>query len=101
MAITIEFNADEEYGIRRRAARAGMAPEDYIRRRLTTSSRKQAAKIAANTTAPPAAQRLAGAALWDELEAAGVLTGYGDPAIDSVDLARQLSATFSRSGGLE
>ena len=36
------------------------------------------------------------AELIAELEAEGLLTGYGDPSIDSPELARQLSERFSR-----
>lgn len=101
MSMTIEFDADEEARIRRRAARAGMTPEEYIRRRLAAPQHKKSAPAAARPVSPPNSERPAGAILWDELEAAGVLTGYGDPSVDSVDLARQLSETFSRSRGLE
>ena len=101
MSLIIEFSADEELRIRRRAARLGVTPEEYVRGRLTPSSRKQTPRGATFTATPPTPQRSAGAMLWNELEAAGVLTGYGDPSIDSVDLARQLSAIFSRSGGID
>ena len=41
MSMTIKFSADEECRIRRRALRAGLTPDEYIRKRLTTSSSRK------------------------------------------------------------
>jgi len=119
MTITLTLDPETEQAIERKAARAGMTTSDYVRLLAERSARPRARSHGLKSPAAKSATRASqdidailergdpaelkalgitpakypaktGADLVRNLEAAGLLKGYGDPNIDSVELARQL-----------
>ena len=92
MNLTVELTTETEQAITRKAQRLGITPSEYIRRMADRAARPTKPRNARPTTQRPktCAEVLA------ELKALDMPKGYGDPAIDSPELARQLSAQFSR-----
>ncbi len=79
MTITLDLTAEQEVQLRERAAAAGLTdPADFLIALISNGSAK--------------AFKGSGQDLLDELDADQLLIGYGDPAEDSVDLARRLRA---------
>ncbi len=93
MTITLHLTPDEETSLARKAARAGLTPEQYLRRATLPTRQRNRTNTAATDVRT---HENAGARLVAELQAEGLLTGYGDPNIDSPELARQLTARFSK-----
>ncbi len=77
MTVTIELTAEEEARLTAKAARAGLAPADYLRSVIGDDT---------DTTALPKT----GAELAAAIDALNLSGSFGDPAIDSSELARQL-----------
>jgi plasmid stability protein len=104
MTIYLDLAPEIEAALRQIAARHGQEPAEYVKEILTSVVVGQiravpgpATVTAAAISAPAPQERTkTGADLIAELEAEGVLTGYGDPALDSPDLARALREQFSR-----
>jgi len=93
MTITLNISPEQEELILQRAGKANLTPEQYLLSLAVGLKPKRSER-----KKPPAFQPAWGAGVLAELEAEGVLTGYGDPSVDSPDLARQLRARFSRRG---
>ena len=84
MTVTLDLTAEEEARLRSDAAAAGINdPAQYVQRLTDTAPHRTG-------------RAKTGAEVWAELEAMNLPAGYGDPAIDSPELARQLAARFSR-----
>ena len=77
--------------IQRRASRAKLTPEQYLLKLAVGVKTKRPGR-----KKQPVQQLTWGARVLAELEAEGVLVGYGDPNVDSPELARQLSERFSQ-----
>jgi hypothetical protein len=90
MAITLNTSPEEEELILQRAAKAKLTPEQYLLKLAVGSTEKRASSNK-QLTPPPTW----GARVLAELKVEGVLEGYGDPSIDSPELARQLRERFS------
>lgn len=88
MTLTVTLDSETEKVIERKAARLGITPSEYLTRLAEKSARQRPgiSKSAPNSHKKPRT----GAELLAELDAAGLLNGYGDPNIDSPELARQL-----------
>jgi hypothetical protein len=106
MIVTLELTDDVEQAIERRARRLGISSSEYLRRMAEravrpTSPTTRPAKAGLRASKPPKAKSEAGhtktgAEVLDELDALNLPPGYGDPAVDSPELARQLRERFSR-----
>ena len=84
MTLTLELTPEQETLLSRQAQAAGIDEAEYIRTLIITAGK------------PGASRPKTGAEVLAELDALDMPKGYGDPAIDSPELARQLSARFSR-----
>lgn len=73
MTITLELTPDEEARLRKKSRRAGLTPEEYIRRSLIPKGRQERPRSLADRMAdvlgPPELGR-AGTSNWSEIEAA-------------------------------
>jgi len=78
MTITIDLTPDEEARLSKRAAAAGLAPERYLR------------SLIADVAPEPASKLRNGAELIAFLEANKLFGPYGDPTLDSSELAVKL-----------
>jgi hypothetical protein len=83
MTLTLELTPEEEAKLHAKAARAGMEETAYLRSLI--AGRRQPQK-GSNTPAEMVAY-------W---QANGLLTGYGDPDKDSIEVARELRDKFSQ-----
>ena len=81
MTHTITLDKKTEDGIAQKARRLGVSPDVL----LTRIASEAVAGEELNEPKP-----MTGAQLLAALRADDILTGYGDPAVDSADLARQL-----------
>ena len=97
MTVTLELSPNVKRAIERKAKRQRMTTAEYLQRTvekvaLPTRTRKSRP----NALVIPASEKT-GAEVLAELKALDIPKGYGDPAIDSHELARQLAARMSRS----
>jgi hypothetical protein len=88
MTLTIELTPEQEAKLQQQAWDAGVQPSDVIVQLI--DSLKPNVKM---TKAKDGVELLA------RLDALGFPPGYGDPSIDSPELARQLSAQLSKRNG--
>ena len=94
MTVTLELSPEVERAIERKAKRQRMTTDEYLLRtveRAALPTRARKSRPIAKATGRPQT----GAELLAELDALNIPPGYGDPAIDSHELARQLSARMS------
>ena len=83
MTLTIDLTPEQEARLAARAQAAGVAdPADYLRTLIDESP--------TGTSDVGSTQSGTGADLLAELDAAGLLNGYGDPTVDAPELARRL-----------
>jgi hypothetical protein len=92
MTITLDMSAQQEQIIRRKAAVANMTLEQYLLSLAIGLDEKRERR--SKRTQPHSTW---GAQVLAELDAEGVLEGYGDPGLDSTEVAAQLRERFSRS----
>ena len=97
MTVTLELTADVEQAIERKAKRLGLSTSEYLRRMAERAAQSTPRTTRSRNPKSNADQPKTGADLLAELDALNLPAGYGDPAIDSPELASQLSARFSRS----
>jgi hypothetical protein len=93
MTVTLELTADIEQAIERKAQRQGITSSEYLRRMAERAARPSKARKVSHRTDP---RSQTPAEFIAELDAEGTLNGYGDPAIDSPELARQIRIQASR-----
>ena len=95
MTVTLELTDDIEQAIARKAKRLGITSSEYLRRMAERAARPStpAARAAKSKTTSGAPRT--GAEVLAELKSLNLPKGYGDPAIDSPELARRLRAEFS------
>lgn len=100
LTITLELSVQEEERLARKAARAGLDIADYVKRVATNSASprpprpRTTAGFGASTSKP---MPQTGAELVASLKSDGVIgAGYGDPSIDSPELARRIHAEVWR-----
>jgi hypothetical protein len=87
MTLIVELTPEQEAQLSIQAHAAGVDPAEYVRALIVNIG---------SQTMPGAARPKTGAEVLDELKGLNLPPGYGDPSIDSPELARQLSARFSR-----
>lgn len=87
MTVTLELSAEVEQAIERKARRQEITTSEYLRRVAERAAQSRPA--AKPRKADAMAQRPKnGAEFLAELDALNLSPGYGDPAIDSPELAR-------------
>ncbi len=91
MTIVLHLSKEEEELIVHRATVARMTPEQYI----VQSATGRTFVAGESPSVTPTIPTNWGARVLAELEADGVLGDYGNPEIDSPELARQLREQFS------
>jgi hypothetical protein len=89
MTLTLELTEEEEARLRKKADRAGLAPAAFL------LSLIDLAPSDGFETANDNGKPQSGADLLAELKALNLRPGYGDPSIDSPELARRLRKQFS------
>jgi hypothetical protein len=92
MTITLELTDEEEQAIERKARRLGLTSSEYMRRMA-----QKAATPRGKASQPDEATSKSGAEVLAELRALNLQQGYGDPAVDAPELARQLRVLDGRS----
>jgi len=95
MTVTLELSDDIEEAIERKARRLGITSNEYLRRMAERAARP-ARSVRPGKSAPSGDRPKTGAELLAELDALNIPPGYGDPSIDSPELARQLRDRFAR-----
>ena len=88
MTITINLAPETEAQLRSLAAARGEDPDHYAAATLARAIAEEAAGVTDRLETKQKPKT--GAELLQEWQREGLLTGYGDPAIDSPELARQL-----------
>lgn len=83
MTYSITLDPETEMALQNRALTLGISVSDYLTQLAMQAVREQP-------------HLKTGAEILAELEAEGILTGYGDPEKDAPDLARELREQFSR-----
>ena len=96
MTVTLELAGDVEEAIGRKAARLGITPSEYLGLLAERAAKPARTSARPSKTKPSNDRPRTGAEALAELKALDIPKGYGDPAIDAPQLARQLSARFSR-----
>jgi hypothetical protein len=91
MTITLELTDEEEQAIERKARRLGLTSSEYMRRMA-----QKAATPRGKASQPEEIRPQTPADFLDKLKAENFSFGYGDPAVDAPELARQLRERFSR-----
>lgn len=95
MTVTLELTDDVEQAITRKAQRLGITSSEYLRRMAERAARPSTPASRAGKSKARVDRPKTGAEVLAELKALNLPKGYGDPAIDSPELARQLRTEFS------
>jgi hypothetical protein len=90
MTITLELTDDVQQAIERKASKLGITAGEYLGRMAA-----RAAKPTRTANRTQERKPKTPAAFLDELENANFPFGYGDPAIDSSELAHNMRQSFS------
>lgn len=95
MTITLYLASDLEEAVERKAHMLGISPSEYVLR-LTEKATRPQRKMKSAQSADIVSRPRTAADLVDALESLGLPAEYGDPSLDSPELARQLAERFSR-----
>ena len=95
MTVTLDLTPDVEQAIARKAYALGISSSEYLRRMAEKAARPSSPAAVRGTSKTGADHPNTGAEVLAELRSLNLPKGYGDPTIDSPELARQLRAEFA------